>query len=313
MSKIRFRSPESQAEYAIKCMAAHGHSRAETKDDLGKQSSIGTSRSYEQSLRELARHLNENKAGNLNSVSESQVRQWLENRAAVNDQPTLDRDRQAGQAWLSYKLGKTVQLDRSEFQSTKLQDKTPLREQSRIYTEDQISRIQARQSEKNALATQIAKEAGLRAKELLTIARFDERPPSDRNWSDLRFITREGKTVTYTVIGKGGLVREIQISEQTAKRLEEYRRDHPVTITDRKAHYESYYKIGGGNSWSTSFTQASHKELGWSCGAHSLRHMYVHKTLEGLQKLGYNYEEAKSIVSQEVGHFSPKTTDNYLR
>ncbi|MCJ7603797.1 MAG: phage replisome organizer N-terminal domain-containing protein [Desulfobulbaceae bacterium] len=58
---------------------------------------------------------------------------------------------------------------------------------------------------------------------------------------------------------------------------------------------------------------ASRRALGFSNGAHGLRHSYAQERMEELQCSGMNYEDAKGTVAQEVGHFAKDTTETYLR
>lgn len=304
------RDPGKQAHWAAVQMQAHGESRADTRDDPGRQSSIGTSNTYEAALRQLAEHLRDERAGDLRSVTVEQAREWLDQRATEVSQSTLDRDRQAVQAWLSHRQGERVEIPRSEHQS-----QVPgrgLAEQSRVYTPDQLDRVQERMAEHNALAVQVAREAGIRAQEAATIARPEDRPATERDWREDRGAGR-ADTVSYTVQGKGGLVREVQISRETADRLEAMRRDQPVTVTDRSAHLTSYYQVGYGQSLSQAFSAASQRELGWSVGLHGARHVYAQTRMEQLQQQGYAYDQAREVVAQEVGHFREQTTEAYLR
>ncbi len=55
-----------------------------------------------------------------------------------------------------------------------------------------------------------------------------------------------------------------------ARRLESGR-----VVTDRGITYRQHYDIGGGNAWSKSFSETSSRALGWSHGAHGLRHSYA--------------------------------------
>ena len=87
--------------------------------------------------------------------------------------------------------------------------------------------VTAAQSERHALATEIAYAAGLRGHELLTLRRVGERSASThRTWLPQRFEGRPG-SVLYTVAGKGGLVREVALAGHLAERLEERRRRSP--------------------------------------------------------------------------------------
>jgi len=304
------RDPGKQAHWAAVQMQAHGESRADTRDDPGRQSSIGTSNTYESGLKGLAEHLRDQRAGDLRSVTVTQAREWLDQRATEVSQSTLDRDRQAAQAWLSYRDGQKVEISRSEHQS-QVQGRG-LAEQSRVYTPDQLDRVQERMAGHNTLAVQVARETGIRAQEAATIARPSEQPANARDWREDRGAGRTD-TVTYTVQGKGGLSREVQLSKETADRLEASRREQPVTVTDRTAHLTSYYQVGYGQSLSQAFGSASQRELGWSMGLHATRHVYAQERLDRVQQAGYSYDQAREIVAQEVGHFREATTEVYLR
>ncbi|MDN4711067.1 site-specific integrase, partial [Vibrio parahaemolyticus] len=65
--------------------------------------------------------------------------------------------------------------------------------------------------------------------------------------------------------------------------------------------------------WSNSFSAASKRVLGWSEGAHGLRHSYAQERMHELQKAGFNRDLALETVSQEMGHFRPEITEVYLR
>lgn len=313
------RAPDRQAHWAAMQMARHGVSRAETRHDPGAQTSVGTTRSYEQSLRGLASHLRDGRIRNpasgrvsdLRTVTVGQVREWLDARSHSVSQSTLDRDRQAAQAWLSHRTGAAVVLDRAQHQSTHAG--RGLASQSRVYTPEQLERIAARQSDSNGLATRVSAEAGLRAAELATLRRIDERPPTGgREWRDDRFIGRHD-TAAYTVVGKGGLVREVHLSRETAEQLEARRLPEPERIRDRGVYHDRVYDIGHGNAWSKSFTVASQREVGWSAGAHAVRHVYAQQRMDQVQSRGYSYDDARAVVAQELGHFRSETTEAYLR
>lgn len=126
-----------------------------------------------------------------------------------------------------------------------------------------------------------------------------------------RFSGRQGKN--YTVKGKGGLIREVLISDELAKQLEQLRLSQPRTIKDRTIHYAQHYAIAGGKNWSNSFTAASKRVLGWSHGAHGLRHSYAQTRMAELQQQHFMYDDALKIVSQELGHFRAEITEVYLR
>jgi integrase len=280
-----FRSPEKQALKIIKKRAMHGQ-----KKEKGKRGendgihSIGTEKRYAQALTSFARWRQENGMNDgLNRATLEQAMQYLEQRAQTVGQKTLDADRHALQKLLRIKI-ETVQAKNKNNQ---------LATKSRAYTAKQVEAITRHQTPANALATKIAYACGLRAHELHTITR-----------------TENGK---YTVTGKGGLKREIKMPKKLAQELEQRRLTTPQKIKDRGIIYMKNYDIGGGNAFSRSFTAASQRALGFSNGAHGLRHSYAQEQLVRYQAAGMNWNEAREAVSRELGHFRPQITHRYLR
>ena len=282
---VSFRSAEKQAEFAARGL------------DLQSQ---GTERNYQQALTGLAEFLKENRLGDLRGLDSKNATAYLEMRAEMVSQKTLDLDRQAMQAV----LGEKLPVVKTELATTL---------GSRAYTAAQAVLVAGAQNQKNSLATLIAENAGLRAHELLTLRPVGERPAdTHREFLGDRFAGRENVKI-YTVQGKGGLVREVAISSALADRLEATRRDAPATVYDRGIGYSQIYDIAGGQRWSNSFGAASNRELGWSNGAHGLRHEFAQSRMNTLQGTGYAYKEALEIVSQEMGHFRGEITEVYLR
>ncbi|WP_162888678.1 site-specific integrase [Dechloromonas sp. HYN0024] len=169
------------------------------------------------------------------------------------------------------------------------------------------------QTEKNALSTVVAFSAGLRAHELATIRRANEIQPSPhRQWDSRRF-NGQDNVQKYIVIGKGGLRREVALAKNLAEMLEFRRLEVPNKVVDREIFYNQYYDIGFGQAFSQSFTNASKTALGFSHGAHGLRHSYAKSRTKILCKLGLSFEEAQKVLSQELGHFRPDITLAYYR
>jgi hypothetical protein len=282
---MSFRSASSQAQHAVREL------------DLQSQ---GTERNYEQALKGCAEFLKENRMDTLRELTADKAMAYLEARSQEVSQKTLDMDRQALQAV----LGEKLEVVKSELHTTL---------SSRAYTPEQAALVAGAQSDKHSLATQIAENAGLRAHELLTLRPAEERPAdTHRDYRDDRFAGRDNVAI-YTVEGKGGLCREVAIDRELANRLEERRLDEPKTVYDRGIGYEQHYDLGGGKQWSDSFSKAADRELGWSEGAHGLRHEYAQERMNTLQEMGYNYQDALEVVSQEMGHFRPEITEVYLR
>lgn len=293
-----FRSSKSQAEHAVSQKISIGKSRHVNRND-GRIHSLGTARGYEQELKGFAEHLRLNQLGDLHHATIKDAQQYLAERSEKVGQKTLDLSRQAIQMHLGIRL-EVVKSSKETALST------------RSYTAVQVARIASAQSERNGMATQIAYCAGLRAHELLSLSPLHERQASaHRQWSSHRFEGRDG--VRYTVVGKGGLVREVLISKELADRLEKHRLETPCRVIDRGVYYIQKYDIGGGRSWSQSFSAASKRQLGFSNGAHGLRHSYVQSRMKELMLRGNFFDEAKQTVAQEVGHFDQDTTEVYLR
>jgi len=182
---------------------------------------------------------------------------------------------------------------------------------SRAYTSAQAQAVSEHQSKTHQLSTQIAYAAGLRAHELLTLAKAEERTPDKRPALNSKWAGREGRL--YTVQGKGGLIRHVLIPNDLAEQLGQRRLDNPVTITDRKINYLQRYDIGAGKRWSDSFSKASKRALFFSTGAHGLRHSYAQERMSELIALGHIRAVALEVVSQEMGNFRPEITEVYLR
>lgn len=268
--------------------------------------SVGTARNYEERLTQVAQFANEHFQCGLRDLTPQQANQYLAERAHEIGQKTLDMERQALQAMMRHV---THKLDEKGVLDTSIKaEKQHL--ESRAYTAEQINLVAKHQTEPNALATEIAHTAGLRAHELYTIQRAEERSPSDRPAREEKFSGRTGER--YTVEGKGGLVREVLIPSDLAERLEQRRLSEPVQINDRGIYYQSHYSINGGNRWSSSFSTASNRALNWSAGAHGARHSYAQERMSELQK-ELSYRDALEVVSQEMGHFRPEITETYLR
>ncbi len=269
--------------------------------------SVGTARNYEQALRNVATELART-GESLKDLTQERMVSYLDSRSTQVGQKSLDMERQAVQAMMTHVTCVLAQGERLPVVKTKLDEQL----ESRAYTREQVALIIEHQSGRNVLATELAYSGGLRAHELYTLRPAEDRPADDRPALDSKWRGRDD-TVRYTVDGKGGLVREIQIPREMAERLEYLRFDTPQAVTDRGVNYQQYYDIGAGQSWSQSFSTASKEVLDWSTGAHGLRHSYAQERMTELQSLGYSRDTALESVSQEMGHFRPEITKVYLR
>lgn len=283
------------------------------------KTSISTNTHYEDSLKTLKNQyekyyqdgLLKEQLTAVEQLTVEQAYDYLKLRAYDVGDSTLNSDRWAIQAMFHHvtnKLALDEKLDiiRSEDNNKHLT--------SRAYTNNQINIVASRQREANSFATKLAADAGLRAHELLSISKPDEQPITARFYkepAEKKFAGRDG--VIYTVKGKGGLIREVLISHKLSQQLEKLRLDKPRTIKDRQIIYRQKYDITGGKKWSNSFSAASNRGLGWSRGAHGLRHTYAQQRVLELQKQGLSPLESRRTVSQELGHFRASIIEVYLR
>ncbi|ODN40987.1 site-specific integrase [Piscirickettsia litoralis] len=299
-----FRSPKSQAM----------HYAREIRN-MGRSQSLGTLRIDEAALTRFASYLKENKLESLKEFTPAKITpeknkiilDYLSTRKQKGlTQSTIDQDRQSLQRLSG---GKFLRAKANLAKGKKASH-------YRHYTPEQISLIIDKQKPHNSLATKIAAYTGIRAHELITLRSISERSKSKRDtegqvWEDRRFKGLSGRL--YSVIGKGGLCREVILSHELVNLLENVKLDQPRMVTDRGIHYQQFYDISGGQKWSQSFTQASQKELGWSDGAHALRHTYAERRLDQLLKSGLTRERSLCIIAQEMGHFRSEITEVYLR
>jgi len=271
--------------------------------------SVGTVRNYEQALKNVATAM-VNQGQHLRDLDHDRAISYLEQRAEEVGQKSLDIERQAIQSMFRHVTGKldadeTLKVIRSEHEQVL---------HSRAYTQEQTHAIADNQREQNALSTEIAYAAGLRAKELITLLPIEERPADIRQNKeplDEKFMGREGQC--YSVIGKGGLIREVMIPDNLVQRLEDRRLNQAIEVTDRNIIYQQNYNISAGRNWSQSFSRGSQQVLSWSNGAHGLRHTYAQERMDELRSRGLTKEYALKVVSQELGHFRPSITEIYLR
>lgn len=274
--------------------------------------SVGTVRNFEQRLVQITAYLQEHRLGSLREMTASRAQDYLQRRAPEVGQKTLDMERQALQAMMTHVThqlspGQTLKVIKSTATGGRR-----LADQSRAYNREQMASIASRQASHNALATEVAHAAGLRAHELLGLRRTHQRLPDERPTHGMKFVGIRETTISYTVHGKGGLIREVRIPIPLAQRLERTRLAEPRIVKDRGINYKQFYGIGGGQPWSKSVSTAAKGALGWSNGAHGLRHTYAQERMAMLQR-HLTRRQALEVVSQEMGHFRPEITEVYLR
>jgi len=294
-----FRAAKAQAVHAVSQRLAIGKARHGSRDD-GLIHSIGTAVAYAQSIATFTQWLQSERLGDLRGAGRVEALRYLELRSTEVGQAQLNKDRQAIQSH----LGERLPVLKSEVEVIR---------GSKLYTAEQLAMIREHQSPPHALATAIVEATGIRSHELLTLRPAAEQPRSShRDWRSDLHAGIEGHL--FSVVGKGGLVRDIRVPFHLAERLERLaaaRHAAPQRIIDRHVHYESLYGIGG-QAWSQSFSAASRRALGWSAGGHSIRATWACARVEQLQSMGYGIDDAKSITSQNLGHFRPDVLDYYL-
>ncbi|MDF5517431.1 site-specific integrase, partial [Vibrio parahaemolyticus] len=265
MAKGHFAKSEKQAASVMKEMQGKGNAIE----------SVGTARNYEQALKTCCDYLKEFKLGSLRELTPEQAKNYIELRAHECKQSTIDMDRQAIQTMMQHVTHK-LEPNQTLYPPKELPtSKKETIENSRSYTPEQVNAIIQHQTEQHALSTQLCHESGLRAHELLSLRPSGEVNPSPRDVHPNKFAHLPNESKTYTVNGKGGLIREVQIPNHLAEKLEERRLDTPQQLSDRGVNYESHYNIAGGHKFSDAFSKASSRALGYSNGAHGLRHSYA--------------------------------------
>lgn len=199
----------------------------------------------------------------------------------------------------------------------------PVQHLTRTYSNEQIELICKHVNERNSFSVRLCQIVGVRVHELLTIQPIELQPVKKtklkgkkRLAKTLKFTSSSYCKTTggniYTVIGKGGLIREVFLPIKLVNELEARRLKKPRKLKDRRSYYFPMYDIAGGNSLSSCFTRASQRVLGWSSGIHSLRHDYAKGRLKELYKVHNDFELARLILSQELGHFRAQITNTYL-
>ena len=287
----------------------HGTMKVDAKK-IGVITSLGTERSYRQCISNYLVWCDLNNVDPGLRANLKILTRYLEERSEWIKQKTLDQERQALQIIYKQKLPYIRSLQDSVYEK-------------RSYTLSQVKLIVKHQSEKNAITTWLAFFCGLRAHEAATILPIHEREASKhRIWDSNRF---KGLTNfhIYTVIGKGGLIREVAVPHWLSAKLEENRRSTPIKVCDREIAYLSHYNIGFGQNWSQSFSAASTIALGFSNGGHGLRHSYAKWRLahlieqfDSIPDSDFNVpaeERALLLLSQELGHFRLDIVYCYLR
>ena len=228
------------------------------------------------------------------------IMSYLEEKAEICKQKTVCQNRMA----LNMAFHKQLPFVKSLVNTTL---------NSRNYSLAEVKLLVKNLHVKNIIAILICYYSGLRAHELATLERIHEGTRSNtRKWSSELFTAIEQYQI-YIVTGKGGLRRFVAIPIELATIIEARRLPEPRKVRDREIYYQMHYDLGFGKALSQCFSRASLKYLGWSTGLHGLRHSYAKNRIRKLIKIGFTFDAAKSIVSQELGHFRPSIVNCYMR
>ena len=302
-------SAGKQAARAVNGLKSLGTSKLDFDGDAVR--SVGTARQFQQIFTGAAEYANAHGIRRSNLTAEV-ANTYLSERSSDIQQKQLNVETRALEMHVRNITGdNSISLERQR-------SEVPAISESRAYSPNQISYLAEQQSDRMALSTKICESAGLRAHELHTLQKMDgpnaRTPSSHRNWnSSMHSGGGREQWDRYTVQGKGGLTREIRIPNNVSVQLEEKRLPTPMQIVDRGVNYVSHYDVMGGQSFSNAWSKSSATHYGFSHGAHGLRHSYAQQRMREIQNNGTNYKDALGIVSQELGHFRPNITTEYLR
>lgn len=289
-------SLEQQAHKLVVAKTQHG----EISCDQKPIKSIGTERSYKSCVQQFLEWRWHAGLPVLGPYMQQEMIEYLEDQSEVLAQSTLDQHRQALQIVFSVQLI-PVQSDRNSILRGK------------DLTLAELKEIISKQTDYMALSTLICLNAGLRASELLTLQPVELQPPSERRkWRKDLFCHRENFS-QFTVHGKGGLIRRVAIDDALIDEINRHRGPHACTRLDRGIYRTSAFKLAGGQSFSQSFSKASQAAIGYSLGAHCLRHIWAKNRFFDLRRSNLSVKDAQHIVSQESGHFRPVITLTYLQ
>jgi integrase len=280
--------------------ASHGSQhRAESSTALRSIKSIGTERTYRTCIHDYLQWREHQRLPIKGPHWAAEIQAYLQDAAEIQSQKSLDQKRQALQCVFQVDLPRYQSVQISTFQGKDL-------------TNEELASILDKQSDRVKFSTMLCLDAGLRAQELHTIRPVDEQARSvGRSWRDDLFIHRETFT-KYSVWGKGGLRRVVAVSLPLAQQLEALRLSQPRSIQDREVDRIVYYDLVGGQSFSSLFSISAKQALGFTIGAHALRHRWAKRRFAALVKNAVPAKEALAILSQESGHFRPSISIPYL-
>lgn len=294
--------PKIAAKKIVITNTQHGLSRHKSPDKAKtKVCSIMTEAAHMSSLTVFSRWLLDRNNKHLKNSNSKDAKQYLEYKATCTRQSTVSLARQAINLHL-------LQDDPIPFVRSQIST-TP---KNRAYTRQQISLLVEMATPELGLSILLAADAGLREMELVSIAEVSDLEESDRPWLSERFTGRE-RDHRFVVHGKGGLLREVRLKQELAALMRSHSRPTWVQVAHRGAHLISHFDLVSGHMFASQFGRLSKRVLGFSNGAHGLRHSFAQLRRNELLCCGFSLEKSVLILSEELGHFSIKNTLAYLR
>jgi len=283
MAEVKRDKHERRAARAIKGLTAFGTSSHKNKGD-GKIRSFSTANQFEGIYRRVSHWLEKERIDTpLNKITQAQAMRYLMGRASDIQQKQWANDPKNA---------------------------------PRAYSREQIKQVIAScKDPKMKVAIAATYQGGLRAKELFTLCPESERPVDHRvdEWRSDRFSGGREHWVSYTVIGKGKLPREVRLSPEVHHLVSQLRLTESIGVKDRGIGYEQRYDLPGGQAFSQAFKGICDQAIGWSNGPHGLRHSFAQERLVELMADGRTEEEALPILAQETGHWAEANLRYYLR
>lgn len=295
-------SPKIAAQLIVRKNVHHGLSR-HTFPQIAKSKVVAvlSEKAHVSTLIQYSVWLHEKKGKHLKNASLEESKMYLEAISKIKSQSTVSLARQA----INLHLHPSSPIS---FVKSQIPNKC----ENRAYSDQQIAFLRQEAEPDLALAIGLSDAAGLRGMELFTLADQSNLTASERDYHPHRFAGR-ADDVPLLVHGKGRLIREVRLPPELAAELRKLARAEPQKISHRGAHLQSHFQLVAGQTFSQRFTDLSLKVLGFSNGAHGLRHSFAQRRRNELLCLGYPLEEAIQILSNELGHFSVKNTLAYLR
>jgi integrase len=299
---MRKYDPKTAAKKIVISNTQHGLSRHKFPElAMKKVSGVLTEIAHVSALTGYARWLLQTRGKHLKHATSVDAQQYLEFKASNHSQSTVSLARQS----INFHILPNTPI-------AFISSNVPTEPKNRAYTMKQIDLLVDSASPALGMSILIAADAGLREMELITICESSFLKESGRDWKSERFTGRHNDEI-FVVRGKGGLHRQVRLNKGLAVKLRSLRRPVAVQVNHRGAHLVSHFELIAGHQLASQFGRLSKAVLGFSHGAHGLRHTFAQRRRNELICSGFSLVEAVVILSQELGHFSIKNTLAYLR